>query len=75
MRGYVADRDKLPGYEKGILPTSYYYATIGNKFAMHKYAPLHGAFFNREVSICVQKNSQILSNHKLTRLLNIAVSN
>lgn len=48
MRGYHSVKDKAEGHEDGVLPTSYYYATLPNKFAMHKYAKLHGAFFNRE---------------------------
>lgn len=48
IRGYHSVKQKLPGYEDGILPTTYYYATIQNKFAMHKYYPLRGGFFNRE---------------------------
>ena len=48
MRGYRSVKDKLPGYEKGSLPNSYYYATTSRKFEMHDYVPLHGGFFNRE---------------------------
>ena len=48
MRGYRSVRDKLPGYKDGSLPTSYYYAVVKKKLEMHEYAPLHGAFFNRE---------------------------
>lgn len=40
--------DQAPGYENGALPTSYYYVPIDNRNAMHKYAKLHGPFFNRE---------------------------
>ena len=39
---------KLPGYEKGELPLSFYYVPKSNEGAMHKYAPLNGAFYNRE---------------------------
>lgn len=48
MRGYYSTRDKLPGYEKGVLPTSYYYVPVNHRGQMHQYAALHGAFFNRE---------------------------
>jgi hypothetical protein len=48
MRGYQSVRDKLPGHEDGLLPTSYYYVPTGQKLVMHKYTPLSGAFFNRE---------------------------
>ncbi|CAB9525784.1 GDP-fucose protein O-fucosyltransferase [Seminavis robusta] len=48
IRGYRSVKDKLPGYQDGTLPTSYYYAVPKKKFEMHEYAPLHGAFFNRE---------------------------
>jgi len=48
IRGYHSVKDKSLGHDKGLLPNSFYYATLPNKFAMHKYARLHGAFFNRE---------------------------
>ena len=32
----------------GLLPTTYYYTPKVNEGAMHRYSPLHGAFFNRE---------------------------
>lgn len=48
MRGYHSVKNKLPGHEQGILPTSYYYATLNRKFTMHEYTPLSGAFFARE---------------------------
>jgi len=38
----------VPGHEMGLLPTSYYYTPRGNMRAMHRYAPLQGALFNRE---------------------------
>jgi len=48
MRGYHSTKLQLDGYLDGALPTSYYYATMKNKFAMRDYTPLSGAFFNRE---------------------------
>lgn len=48
IRGYHSVKDKAPGYEDGVLPTTYYYATLDKKFIMHTYAPLRGGFFNRE---------------------------
>jgi hypothetical protein len=33
---------------EGVLPTTYYYANLKNKYAMQEYEPLLGAFFNRE---------------------------
>lgn len=48
IRGYHSVKDKLPGYEKGALPTSFYYAPITNKFALQKYVPMHHNFFPRE---------------------------
>lgn len=48
IRGYRSVKDKLDGYDKGILPTTYYYATKPKKFEMHTYTPLMPAFFNRE---------------------------
>ena len=48
MRGYHSVKDKLPGYEDGTLPTTFYYATPQKKVEMHEYKPLSGGFFNRE---------------------------
>ena len=48
IRGYHSVNKKEPGYQKGELPTTYYYATKDKKFIMHKYSPLRGGFFNRE---------------------------
>ncbi|GKY94306.1 hypothetical protein MPSEU_000396400 [Mayamaea pseudoterrestris] len=51
MRAYHAIKDKSPGHEKGVLPTSYYYVLQKSRDAMHKYSVLHGAFFNREFPV------------------------
>jgi GDP-fucose protein O-fucosyltransferase len=48
VRGYHSVKDKLTGYENGLLPLSYYYAPSANRDVMHKYAPVKKAFFNRE---------------------------
>lgn len=48
LRGYHSQKDKAPGYKDGTLPSSYYYATINQKYELHKFAPLRGGFFNRE---------------------------
>ncbi len=48
IRGYHSVKNKLPGYQNGTLPTTYYYATLRQKFTMHEYSPLRGGFFNRE---------------------------
>jgi len=48
IRGYHSVKDKAPGHEHGVLPTSYYYVTKDREYEMHKYAPLRGGFFNRE---------------------------
>ena len=48
MRGYRSVKDKLPGYEQGVLPTSYYYAMPERKDVLHRYVPLSGAFYARE---------------------------
>jgi len=48
LRGYRSQNDKAKGYEQGLLPTTYYYATLEKKFILHKYAPIRGGFFNRE---------------------------
>jgi hypothetical protein len=51
MRAYHATKDKAPGHDTGVLPTSYYYVPRENRDIMHKYAILHGAFFNREFPV------------------------
>ena len=45
---YHSTKRNLPGNLEGVLPNSYYYANIHNKYAMHVYEPMMGAFFNRE---------------------------
>lgn len=40
IRGYRSVKDKLPGYEQGVLPTSFYYATLAKKFEMGEYVPM-----------------------------------
>jgi hypothetical protein len=51
MRAYHAIKQQLPGYEQGVLPTSYYYVPVDARDIMHKYAVVHGAFFNREFPV------------------------
>lgn len=51
MRAYHASKDKTVGYEKGVLPNSFYYVPMEARDAMHRYAVLHGAFFNREFPV------------------------
>jgi hypothetical protein len=48
IRGYHSVKDQAPGFEDGVLPTTYYYATTEKKLIMHTYVPLKGGFFNRE---------------------------
>lgn len=48
MRGYHSVIRREPGFEDGRLPTTYYYVPKDNRDVMHKYSPLHGAFFNQE---------------------------
>jgi hypothetical protein len=48
IRGYHSVRDRLPGSDRGELPTTYYYATPERKLEMHRYTPLRPGFFNRE---------------------------
>ena len=48
IRGYHSVKNKLPGYESGVLPTTYYYATKDKKFEMQTYAPMRGASWSRE---------------------------
>jgi len=48
IRGYHSTKDKALGFEDGLLPTTYYYATIDKKTIMHEYSSIRGGFFNRE---------------------------
>jgi len=48
IRGYHSVKSKLPGYQDGALPTTYYYATKDKKFEMQQYVPVKGGFFSRE---------------------------
>ena len=48
IRGYHSTKDKAPGFEDGLLPTTYYYATIDKKTIMHVYSSIRSGFFNRE---------------------------
>jgi GDP-fucose protein O-fucosyltransferase len=50
IRGYHSDKDKLPGYEKGVIE-SYYYALRKDKMAMREYYPLKQAFYAREYPV------------------------
>ena len=51
LRGYHSQNHRDPGYEDGLLPTSYYYATLKQKYTMHTYSVLKDAFFNREFPV------------------------
>ena len=48
MRGYHSQNEKAEGWEKGLLLNTYYYVPHEALKAMHRYAPLTGASFNRE---------------------------
>lgn len=50
IRGYHADRLKLPGFATGIIE-SYYYALPEHKYKMKEYWPLTGAFHSREFPV------------------------
>ena len=47
LRGYHADRLKLPGFQRGLLD-SYYYAPPENKMRMREYWPISGSVYARE---------------------------
>jgi len=47
LRGYHSQKDKLPGYETGIIE-SYYYAMPERKMAMREFWPVKKAFHARE---------------------------
>lgn len=40
IRGYRSVKDKLPGYEQGVLPSTFYYAMLPRKFEMTEYTPM-----------------------------------
>lgn len=48
MRGYRSVKDKLPGHEDGVLPTSFYYSSHSRRDALQQYVPLSNSFFARE---------------------------
>ncbi|KAL7580929.1 hypothetical protein ACA910_005747 [Epithemia clementina (nom. ined.)] len=48
MRGYHSQNQRQAGYEKGLLLDTFYYVPHESLKAMHQYAPLQGAAFNRE---------------------------
>jgi hypothetical protein len=48
IRGYHSVKDKLPGYRKGALPTTFYYAPPTKKYALQKFVPMQQGFFPRE---------------------------
>ncbi len=50
IRGYLANKHKLPGYEHGIV-NSYYYALAENKFKMRQYYPLKQTYHAREYPV------------------------
>jgi GDP-fucose protein O-fucosyltransferase len=48
MRGYRSVKDKLPGHEDGVLPTSFYYTPTSRRDALQQYVPLSNSYFARE---------------------------
>lgn len=48
IRGYHSQNAKLPGWEQGLLPNTFYYVPKEHLKIMHHYSPLYGAAFNRE---------------------------
>jgi len=50
LRGYHADRLKLPGFQNGIIE-SYYYALPEFKMRMKEFWPISGAFHAREFPV------------------------
>jgi hypothetical protein len=47
LRGYHADEEELPGYEKGIID-SWYYALPDRFDHMQRYSPVKKVFYARE---------------------------
>lgn len=50
IRGYHADRQKLPGFAMGIVE-SYHYAPPEHKNKMKEYWPISGEFYAREFPV------------------------
>jgi hypothetical protein len=48
LRGYHSTYDKLPGYQNGTLPTTYFYAPLRSKEIMHTYQQLSKPIHSRE---------------------------
>jgi len=48
IRGYHSVKSKLPGYEDGALPSTYYYALEDRKLHMHDFYPVKKSFYARE---------------------------
>jgi hypothetical protein len=48
LRGYFANKAKVPGYENGVLPSSYYYFRPENKYHLQEYWPVKKQFYARE---------------------------
>jgi hypothetical protein len=48
LRGYHSDNKKVSGYEKGIVPHTYYYAPEDRFDHMQIYYPVKKSFFARE---------------------------
>jgi hypothetical protein len=65
MRGYYSTKDKLPGFEKGLLPKSYYYVPVDKRMVMHEYAALHGAFYSREFPTSWRDLDKGIGNHPM----------
>ena len=48
LRGYFANKAKAPGYEHGVVASSYYYAKHEHKYHMQEYWPVKKQFYARE---------------------------
>eukprot|EP00985_Skeletonema_marinoi_P018595 scaffold10417_cov137-Skeletonema_marinoi.AAC.19 len=51
MRGYHSQKEKVEGWDQGILPKSYYYSGKHEKSIYQSYGPLRTPYFSREFPI------------------------
>ncbi len=51
VRGYHSQKDKTEGWERGVLPDSYYYSGKNEKSIYQTYGPLKTPFYSREFPI------------------------
>jgi len=51
MRGYHSQKEKVEGWDQGVLPKSYYYSGKHEKSIYQSYGPLRTPYYSREFPI------------------------